>query len=72
MQFLKDWISREKFLTTITRRKVIQIQKIHRVFIEGPGNSQRVVIDEDIDESEVEQIWRQIQAFLLGRKLTSQ
>lgn len=72
MQFLKDWISREKFLTTITRRKVIQIQKIHRVFIEGPGNSQRVVIDEDIDESEVEQIWRQIQAFLLGRKLASQ
>lgn len=47
MQFLKDWISREKFLTTITRRKGIQIQKIHRVFIEGPGNSQRVVIDED-------------------------
>lgn len=72
MQFLKDWISTEKFLTTITRRKGIQIQKIHRVFIEGPGNSQRVVIDEDIDESEVEQIWRQIQAFLLGRKLASQ
>lgn len=47
MQFLKDRISREKSLTAITRRKAIQIQKIHRVFIEGTGNSQRVVIDED-------------------------